>query len=256
MSANKFKVIVARNPTEVLDLQSDIEGLLRRTGHSDDLTRTPAYFLSILWEKKARPFVVAVYDESNLAGIAFCVKRCLFGIPVGIVECGDGCGDGSIISSEECFDEVVDIAVRTILREKSTWLVQLGWGSDTPSVVERAREHERSGNIRTRALSFDVWNDLWLDENYELFLARLGSRTRRNIRYYRRRAEQAGWYFVTNIGFETAWAAIESLYPRQEIGKNRAQLSVCRRQLAEIPGVFFPACAPGTENGSASSVGG
>ena len=126
------------------------------------------------------------------------------------------CGDGSIISSEECFDEVVDIAVRTILREKSTWLVQLGWGSDTPSVVERAREHERSGNIRTRALSFDVWNDLWLDENYELFLARLGSRTRRNIRYYRRRAEQAGWYFVTNIGFETAWAAIESLYPRQE----------------------------------------
>jgi hypothetical protein len=239
MSIAKFRVIVARSPIEVLDLQSEIEDLLIRTGHADDLTRTPAYFLSKVREKKGRPFVVAVYDKFELAGIAFCVKRCLFGIPVGIVECGDACGDGSILSSEECFDDVMDIAVRTILRERWTWLAQLGWISGTQSVVERVWEHERSGKMRTRALSFDVWSDLSLDENYELFLARLGSQTRRNMRYYRRRAERAGWEFVSNIEGETAWAAIESLYPLQEIGKNRVQLKIFQQQLADVPGVFF-----------------
>ena len=239
MSIGRFRVIVARNPIEVLDLQSDIEDLLRRTGHSDDLTRTPAYFLASIREKKGRPFVVAIYDKFDLAGVAYCIKRCLFGIPVGIVECGDACGDGSILSSEECFDEVVDIAVRTILRERLTWLAQLGWISSTPNVVERAREQDRSGKMRTRALSFDVWSDLLLDQNYELFLARLGSHTRRNMRYYRRRAEQAGWEFVSNMESEAAWAAIEALYPLQGIGRNRVQFSICRQQLADVPGLFF-----------------
>jgi hypothetical protein len=239
MSIGKFRVIVARSPIEVLDLQSDIEDLLSRTGHADDLTRTPAYFLATVREKKGRPFVVAVYDKFDLAGIAYCVKRCLFGIPVGIVECGDACGDGSILSSQECFDDVVDIAVRTVLRERWTWLAQLGWISSTQSVVERAREQERSGKMRTRALSFDVWSDLWLDQSYELFLARLGSQTRRNMRYYRRRAERAGWDFVSNIESETAWAVIESLYPLQEIGRNRVQLNICQQQLTDVPGVFF-----------------
>ena len=67
MSIGKFRVIVARSPIEVLDLQSDIEDLLSRTGHADDLTRTPAYFLATVREKKGRPFVVAVYDKFDEA---------------------------------------------------------------------------------------------------------------------------------------------------------------------------------------------
>jgi hypothetical protein len=59
------------------------------------------------------------------------------------------------------------------------------------------------------------------------------------MRYYRRRAERAGWDFVSNIESETAWAVIESLYPLQEIGRNRVQLNICQQQLTDVPGVFF-----------------
>ena len=235
----RLKVIVARHPAEILKLRPEIENLLTRTGNSDDITRTPTYFLSTIRKYKEKPFVVAVYCDSKLAGIAYCLKRCLFGIPLGIVECGDWDGHRSMLSSEHCFNEVLDTVVGTIFRDRFNWLAQVGWLSATPSVVERALAQERSGKMITRALSFDVWNDLALGTNYEEFLASLGSQTRRNMRYYRRRAESAGWLYVTDIDLEEAKAAVDLLFPRQEIGKPLAELKVYLQHLAEVPGAFF-----------------
>ena len=235
----KFRVIVAQGPNAIRELQLDIEDLLKRTGNSDEFTRTPAYFLGTIRKGKEKPFVVAVYDRTTLVGVAYCLKRCLFGIPMGIVESGDWDGQRSMLATAARADEVVDIVTRTIFRDKFTWLAQLGWISFTPSVQERALEQERSGKMMARALSFDVWNDLWLGSDYEEFLASLGSQTRRNMRYYRRRAEAAGWIFESNVTFEAAMAAVDSIYPRQEVGKTREEITVFQQQLAEIPGTFF-----------------
>ena len=237
----RCRILVARTPTQVLQLQSDIEDLSERAGQSDDFTIIPAYFLSRIRAKKARPYVVAVYDSnSRLIGVIYGARRCLFGVPVGIVECGDACGDGSIISLEESFNELVETAIRTILSERFVYLARLSWNSGAFGARGRELEPERTGNVLTRAFVRELWHDLGLEQTYDLFLGRLGSQTRRNMRYYRRRAEQNGWVFVSDIGRKEAFAAMTSLYPLGQAGqKNRAELTSAERNLSEVPGASF-----------------
>ncbi|HEY7337655.1 MAG TPA: GNAT family N-acetyltransferase [Bryobacteraceae bacterium] len=235
LSETKFSVIPARNLTDILRLEPDVNDLLKRTGYSKDLTKTFPYFLATAQAGKGRPFAVAVYRNSLLAGIAYCIKRCLFGIPVGIVECGDLCGDGGILASEEYFDEVADLAWNAILRERFTWLCQLGGMNAAAYPSGR----EGSGETAARVVSFEIPVHLQLDSTYDAFLSRLGPQTRRNMRYYRRRAERARWEFESNIERREALAGMASLFPAQEIKGNGARLRLSQKVLAELPEAFF-----------------
>jgi hypothetical protein len=79
-----------------------------------------------------------------------------------------------------------------------------------------------------------------LEDTYEGFLNRLGSQTRRNMRYYRRRAEQEGWSFVREIGREDAAAAIAFLSRFQNVGeKDAEQLRLLQQRFELVPGAFF-----------------
>ena len=235
-----FRVIVARTPAQVTALQPDIEKLLERTSQPDDVTGTPDYYLSVLREKKARPFVVAVYDRECLAGVFFAMKRCIWGISVGIVECGDLCGDGSLFLFAKHSPKTVEAALNTILRERLTWIARLSWNSETYSELKHAQEFYSSGNSTSRIVCLDKWSYLPLDNTYELFLNGLGRQTRRNMRYYRRRAEQQEWIFEGDIAPARADEAISSLYPLQEVGhKTSSELKSIQRKLADVPGTFF-----------------
>ena len=91
-----------------------------------------------------------------------------------------------------------------------------------------------------RLFALGLWHELWLPATYDLFLEKLGPQTRRNMRYYRRRAEKEGWTFVSDIGREEAFAAMTSLYPLRQAGrKNWAELTGAERNLSEVPGAFF-----------------
>lgn len=236
-----FRTVVARTRAQVRKLQPDIEDLSARAGLADDFTATPAYFLSRIRGKQARPYVVAVYDSSQrLIGAVYGARRCIFGIPVGILECGDACGDGSILALERCSGEVIEKAAAAILKERFVSLARLSWNSGVPGVAERPIERQRTARFIARDFSLELWHDLWLERTYDLFLDKLGAQTRRNMRYYRRRAEQQGWVFVNDIERAKAFAAMKSLYPLRQSGrKNRAELASFEKTLSEVPGAFF-----------------
>ena len=113
-----LRVLTARTPIQVRELLPDVEDLLRRTDQRDDLTGTTAYFLNLIQEKRARPLALAIYDGASLVGIVYAFKRCRFGISMGVVEGGDSCGDGFLFAAEDLIDQVLDIALECILREK------------------------------------------------------------------------------------------------------------------------------------------
>lgn len=233
-------IVVARDPVRVVELQPDIEGLLRRTQQEDDITGTPAYFLALVRAKRARPFVVAAYDGSHLAGIVYGLERCLFGVSAGVVECGDSCGDGSVFCEPERFDEIVNLAVNTFLGSNLTWLARVSWNTSTAEEKERIELQELPGKAISEEIRVNAWTDLCLERTYEQFIESLGSRTRRNMRYYRRRAEQKQWEFVSDVTPKDAAAAIESLYPHQGIGKkDQTELGRFQKRLEEVPGAFY-----------------
>ena len=90
-----------------------------------------------------------------------------------------------------------------------------------------------------RAVSEDVFSYLSLDDTYGHFLERLGHQTRRNMRYYRRRAEKLKWMFVSNINSEVAVAALKA-HSLQGIGReHEAKLTRLLRRIEDVPGSFY-----------------
>jgi Acetyltransferase (GNAT) domain len=235
-----FRVVVIRNAAGVRELQHDVEDLLQRIGKSEDITGAPAYFLAMARQKNSRPLMIAIYDGTKLAGVVYGLNYCFCGLPMGLIECGDACGDGSIFAEEKHFNRIVEIALGTIRRERFTWLARLSWISSAAGQPNDAPELDHPGKMEVRTLNVDEWNHLRLEPSYQAFLKGLGSQTRRNMRYYRRGSEQMGWVFLSEVDMDEASAAIHSLSPLQGIGwKDQEKLDRFHRRVKEVPGGFF-----------------
>ena len=224
-------------------LLPEIESLLERTDHWNDLTRTPLYFLARVREKRARPFLVAIYDAGVLAGVVYGVKHCVMGVPVGLIECGDSSGDGSVLASKSCFNDILGAAVQAILQNNFVLIARISWNAQDASDVKKELSLSQYSNWKiTQLPAFHVWKLLRLDVTYERFLERLGSQTRRNMRYYRRRGEREGWVFIKELGYRESSTAIEAIFPLQDAArKNQAGLNRYRELLSDVPGSFFSA---------------
>ena len=240
VAPSRLRFFVARRYAEILKLQSPIDDLLSRRQQSDEVTLTLPYFLARVREKKALPFVVAVYEKEELVGVAYGMRHCLWNIPVGILEFGDSCGDASIIALGRCFREVVDAVLMALSRQPLLWLARISWNTESSPLTAAGWERENPNGMSTRAFGLDVWNLLRLAPAYESFLSRLGPQTRHNLRYYRRRIERQGWAFVKDMNFEQGSAAFKSLHPFQSAGlSKRTRLDSFLQTIRSVPGSFF-----------------
>ncbi len=253
---NQFHVVVAETQSQVINLQPEIEDLLAKTCQSDDLTKMPLYFLGRVREKRAKPIVVAIYDTGVLAGVVYGVKHCIFGIPVGLIECGDSCGDGSILASKGYFDKTLNAAVHAILQKPFVLIARISWNEKNVPKGDSIPAQQYLNRKVTQLSGVDVWNLLRLDSSYEQFLQKLGPQTRRNMRYYRRKGEQEGWVFKKEIGYEEVSAAIKLIFPLQgSARKDQSRLTRSRELLATVPGSFFSALC-GLDDEWISLIGG
>jgi hypothetical protein len=78
-----------------------------------------------------------------------------------------------------------------------------------------------------------------LPADYEVFLSSLGKHTRRNIRYYTRRALAAGIEFVPEVSADEYADAVRHLCDVAEYSNARPQLESCNRMLALHQGKGF-----------------
>lgn len=168
-----------------------------------------------------RPKVVCVCGASEIVGILYAKERVLYGVPTGIVY-ADGSLGGFFLASAKCHSNALCIAIEALLDSPGVRGMRL-------RVLEGSREwhavthfaDSKFLDVRSTyvAEACRLWKHhahLPLPDSYNGFLERLGSTTRHNFRYYRKRFESSGHKFVDALPLDELRAAMLALQPNSK----------------------------------------
>jgi hypothetical protein len=161
-----------------------------------ELTRLPEYFLSQL-SINARPSVVVCREGSAIVGVVYAYELLLRGFPTGWVFGGDEMGRGLVVCKPTREREILDLSCEHLV-QNGIHAARLSWQCREqvfPGLKSKSRDLNTTTDIRYRPIG-DL---LTLPIDYQDFLKTLGSHTRRNLRYYRRKAEAMGIRYVPSL---------------------------------------------------------
>ena len=203
-------VSVVRGREAVIAMQSMLVELSRRTGQSgamdwldyfvtspDSLQKTP-YLLLVGRDHRTNGSMdtTAVTADDVIGAVLIYEYRCA-GIGTKVFSTDDTEGVRTVIAPDERRIEVADIALRRLMRMGAVTVMISVDGGTARRRGPISNEHSAyKFATRTRTLPYHLVLGRTLDET----LSRLGAHTRRNFRYYRRRAEkELGVTFVPEV---------------------------------------------------------
>ena len=218
VSANEYSGVVLSSAAQIRRLRDSAKRLMR----TEDTMLSPEFFLASLG-KGWGPKVVAVRDAHEVIGILYARQRTIKGFPTGVVY-ADG-SLGSVLLTDPLYHKsVFRVAVQALLASS-------GIGGMRLRVLRSSRDFDavlqfcacQSLDVRHFDIE-DRGSPLWknhahvaLAETYDQFLATLGSTTRHNFRYYRRRFEASGHRFVEHLSLAELRGATLGLFPKSEL---------------------------------------
>ena len=184
----RFALLQTRE--EVAAIRGEVAQLMKRVVAVPDATYLPEYFLPRL-PPSARPCVVAVYNDLDLISVLYAYEARLAGLATGFVLGGDYMGRGLILAAPAQEQQLLSASCSFLLRTgihamRLKWAPQQSASDHSVQMVPRPARIKQTVDLR---LDGD-W--LKLQHDYPSFLATLGPHTRRNLRYYRRKAEALG----------------------------------------------------------------
>jgi hypothetical protein len=191
----------------------------------------PAFFLASV-SKGWAPRVVVVYTGRDVAGILYAKERVISGISTGVVY-ADGSLGGMLLSSEQHRQDVFRVALEALLSSPGIRGVRLRLlrdGGDLDAVGQLVVS--RSLDVQYSLIEHDdspLWKyhaHLPLAGSYDRFLTRLGSTTRHNFRYYRRRFEASGHQFVDRLSLDELRSAALELASKSKFVTSWRQLEI------------------------------
>lgn len=165
------------------------------------------WFLSrtVLWGNE--PVVVIVEREGQPVAAVLLYSRRQLGFPTGVVKGGNGSGDGAVIAPASLRTAVLAAAAERVLAMPwvHTVLVSVrgATGLDGGLPGRAVRQTSRARPVGTH---------LSLDGGFEGLMSRIRPRSRRNYRYFRRRAErEIGATFLPSLQPHEAVEAVAAL---------------------------------------------
>lgn len=162
---------------------------------------------------------MVVSEGARIAGLLYAKERVLAGIGTRVAFADDAL-NAMVVAAAEEREAVIVSAVETLLRQ------MIGLRLVVPSswlpLLEKMRAN---ADVDIRPAHRHAM--LALQPRYEDFLVRLGPRTRRNLRYYRRKMEQAGSRFRGTLPFADFAAASRALFPNAAYASSRPNLDRC-----------------------------
>ncbi len=169
--------------------------LRRLLGCERDVLTDPLHFLAST-DSTRRSCSIACWssDRPNreLIGVLLATSHYVGGIPTGYAVAGDAVGRGSLLCRPEHQELVIAAAARCILAGRVHSLhLRVAPAQASPIALESLHDQQLAGSIPGDRIA--------LPPNYDEFLAELGKHTRRNVRYYTRRADAAGLRFCPQI---------------------------------------------------------
>jgi hypothetical protein len=170
-----------------------------------------------------------------LWGVALLSFRKKYGIPFGVVKAGNSCGQGAAIAAVEDRIAVMETASRMLLSLPlahtvilSLWTHQFPPGTNQPVAGIRGQWYFREARLR-----------LDLSGGLEATMNRLGYKMRRNLRYYRRRAEQDyGCQFLPDLDHDQRRHAVDALFDKGIFHGDYRDSRRIQRALEATPGRF------------------
>ena len=218
VGANDWSSMVLSSAAEILSLKGPANRLIQ----TENTMLSPEFFLASL-SKGWGPKVVVVCRGPNVVGILYARERTFGGVPTGIVY-----ADGSLSSiflAEPLYHKPAFFAATEALlaspKIRSIRLRILHSSRDFDSVLQltSSNSHEvQYFPIENLRPSF--WKNhahLPLPSTYDGFLKTLGSTTRHNFRYYRRRFEASGHSFVEHLSPDELRSAALRLLPKSKL---------------------------------------
>jgi hypothetical protein len=189
-----MRFVLLRTQARVAAMSAPISALMREVLAAPDATYTPEYFLPRL-NAGAEPRVVACYEGERLVGVVYTYERAVCSVRTGFAFGGDQMGRGLVLAAPEREQEILEASCNFLLGQ-GIHAMLFDWtpqNSHTHDPVKLKKTGIRVKTIADPRTEGD-WLPLQLD--YESFLATLGPHTRRNLRYYRRRVEAAGYSYT------------------------------------------------------------
>jgi hypothetical protein len=210
--AGDYSAVLLSTNTEIRQLRD----AARRLADQQETMLEPEFFLASL-AKGWGPRVVTVYSTSGLAGILYTKERIISGIPTGIVYADASLG-GILLGNPPHQRNVFRVALEKLLSSPRIRGVRL-------RLVRGSQEFDAVGQLiasrsfdsrcfqieKHRSVLWKYHGHLHLPDTYDQFLNALGSTTRHNFRYYRRRFEASGHSFVGQLSMAELRSAVLGL---------------------------------------------
>ena len=175
----------------------------------DDTTGLPDYFLPRVSDTR-RPRVVVCYQQGHLIGVVYTEELLFAGRPTGWVFGGDRMGRGLVLAAPEREAEVIATACEHLLAN-GVHALRLWWRSTGKEILPILHLHRPGLQVWCKSEVRPHGDWLHIGTSYESFLNGLGPHTRRNLRYYRRRAEEEGYRFIPELSLKAYESAVASL---------------------------------------------
>jgi Acetyltransferase (GNAT) domain len=186
-----------------------IRTLASDTMHGHDTTGLPDYFLPRVSDTR-RPRVVVCYEQGHLVGVVYTEELLFAGRPTGWAFGGDRMGRGLVLAAPEREAEVIATACEHLLAN-GVHALRLWWRSTGNEILPVLQLQRPGLQVWCKSEIRPQGDWLHLDTSYENFLNALGPHTRRNLRYYRRRAEEEGYRFIPELSLAAYESAAHSL---------------------------------------------
>lgn len=194
----------------VRSVAGEIDLLRRQCNQQFDVMTSVPTLLASRFRWNTFPAVVVLRRGEASYGAVLLHGRTRFGIPTGVLKAGHLCGRGTVIAAPADRANVLEVAARLLIRGWLAHTVAIRVlqcdGSRLPDAIP-ARE------VDGRWLQRESRSCLSLAGGMDGLMSRLSYKMRRNLGYYRRKAEQVlGCVFLPQLSPAQARQAVEALH--------------------------------------------
>jgi hypothetical protein len=210
--ASEYTVQVLRGTRAIEGIGPEVEELRQRTGQSDNPLLCLEFFLGrVRLFPRNQPVLLLVRSQGRLEGVVYLLEKTVCGIRTGYLRGFDHLtGESSVIAQEEVRASLLQIAVQQLFvqtRARVAWATVCQGAEKSFTALDQVRPY-----LHVEASSLSREHRLKLGETFDATLSRFGTHTRRNLRYYRRRAEKdLNASFHPELGHEESQEALEHL---------------------------------------------
>jgi hypothetical protein len=195
--------------TQVAAVAPTVEAMRRAYGLDADMTTDMGWFVSrtLLWGNS--PIVVLVDQGTKPVAAVLLYQRRYCGVPTGVIKGGNGSGDGVVVAPSPLRVAALQAALAKVLSLPLTHTVLVAARGVDAQPASVRPQLELDAQWRAR----NVETNLSLAGGFDGFLSRMRTRSRRNYRYFRRRAEsELGVVFVPSLTDAEARQAVKELH--------------------------------------------